>query len=582
MTDRTATKLPPISSPSYWPVEKLLRQVGRSTGSWADLGGKPLSKAASLPLQLKPVVASVSWDLLEKLDMSSDQRQELREALLWALPSPVNDKLKSLVPCIVRVPSHRISAADAALYVAANKLKVSTADTTPIAWCNFFTRAEWEKIPPRRRGLLEPMVNDAIRHDSDTGPPLNYTVSYTRKDDIRRAVMTSELAASADMTSWFDQLPMPGCESMMGVEDDEGRQYSLQVAAMGYMPSCKVAQAALGAIDPACPRLALTAKFVDNIAFFGNDNEPENAMALFKARAKRCGAKINDEDNSARTSLDFLGEHYDLLNKTRSLTEKSVKKLARIQEILDRFSGKIEAKMTCRLFMAIIGSLLYCGEVLAVDLSKKTAALRCHAEAAAEAGRLQSWDHKILVGASAVSQLMQWTRECLVNNPVHVTNGRSTPSAEGMNDTSSVTLWVDASAWGWGAVILGSGSSSARHISQPWSDADRHEAERQGGYLASSVFAEPLAVRRALCAVTLRPGQRIEVWSDHLSLVCAAQGGYSLVESYNAAISLLRDIGASLSFIPGASNPADSLSRGQPPLLRVTKIGDAPAAAMYG
>ena len=30
-----------------------------------------------------------------------------------------------------------------------------------------------------------------------------------------------------------------------------------QVAAMGYMPSCKVAQAALGAIDPACPQLNL-------------------------------------------------------------------------------------------------------------------------------------------------------------------------------------------------------------------------------------------------------------------------------------------------------------------------------------
>ena len=83
-------------------------------------------------------------------------------------------------------------------------------------------------------------------------------------------------------------------------------------------------------------------------------------MTLFKARALSCG-----EDNSARPSLDFLGEHYFLVSKTRSLTGKSVKKLSRIQEILDRY--KKEAKMTCRLFMAIIGSLLYCGEVLAVD-----------------------------------------------------------------------------------------------------------------------------------------------------------------------------------------------------------------------
>ena len=448
--------------------------------------------------------------------MGTSQLDELHDALLWALPSAINDNLRSLVPQITRQVTHKISCADAALYVSAGKLKTTT--STPIAWCNFFSRAEWEKIPPRRRGLLEPMLNDAIRLHHN----LDYSLQYTQRHDIRRAVLVSALAASADMTSWFDQLRMPGCEAMMGVEDEAGGQYGLVVAAMGYMPSCKVAQAALGAIDPACPQLNLTAKFVDNIAFFGNSSWPAHAMTLFKARAASCGAVINDEDNSARPSLDFLGEHYCLVSKTRSLTGKSVKKLSRIQEVLDKYSVMKEAKMTCRLFMAIIGSLLYCGEVLAVDLSKYIAALRCHAEAAAEAGRLQSWDHKICVGARALSELEEWTRECLVNNPVHVTNGRNA-----LNHTSSVTLWVDASAWGWGAVILTSGSPAARHISQPWTDADRDEAERQGGYLASSVFAEPLAVRRALCAVTLRPGQKIEVWSDHLSLVCAAQGEIS-------------------------------------------------------
>ena len=74
------------------------------------------------------------------------------------------------------------------------------------------------------------MLNDAIRLDSN----MDYTVRYTRREDIRRAVLVSELAASADVTSWFDQLRMPGCEAMMGVEDEAGGQYSLLVAAMGY------------------------------------------------------------------------------------------------------------------------------------------------------------------------------------------------------------------------------------------------------------------------------------------------------------------------------------------------------------
>ena len=40
-----------------------------------------------------------------------------------------------------------------------------------------------------------------------------------------------------DMTSWFDQLLKPCCAPTMGVRDDDGAKYSLQVAVMVYMPS---------------------------------------------------------------------------------------------------------------------------------------------------------------------------------------------------------------------------------------------------------------------------------------------------------------------------------------------------------
>ena len=91
------------------------------------------------------------------------------------------------------------------------------------------------------------------------------------------------------------------------------------------------------------------------------------------------------------------------------------------------------------------------------------AAWTSHAEAAAEAGRPQSWDHKIRVGACAISQLAEWTRECLLNNPVHVTNGKRIDSGS----RPTTTIWVDASLWGWGAVIIGPDGTATDHLDGP-------------------------------------------------------------------------------------------------------------------
>jgi hypothetical protein len=47
---------------------------------------------------------------------------------------------------------------DTACYMAEGKMVPGK----PIAFCNTFWRPERDKVPPRRRGLLEPLINDAI------------------------------------------------------------------------------------------------------------------------------------------------------------------------------------------------------------------------------------------------------------------------------------------------------------------------------------------------------------------------------------------------------------------------------------
>ena len=145
------------------------------------------------------------------------------------------------------------------------------------------------------------------KHDREAGRPesFDFSVRYSDRTSIRNAVLETECAATADMSSWFDQLRMPGVSDLMGVEDEHGSRYQLEVAAMGYVPSCKVAQGTLVALSP-FPPVCYTARFVDNISFFGSRVVAAGAMTKFFARTRHCGAVVNDEDKSPRTSYDFL------------------------------------------------------------------------------------------------------------------------------------------------------------------------------------------------------------------------------------------------------------------------------------
>ena len=280
-------------------------------------------------------------------------------------------------------------------------------------------------------------------------------------------------------------------------------------------------------------------RFVDNIGFFGSRVVAADAMVKFFARTRHCGAVFNDEDNSPRCCYDFLGEHYNHATKERCLTAKSIEKLHRVAALLKARLAK-KGKMTCRQAMAIMGQLLYCAEILDIGLANYTAALGAYAALAAEAGRLCSWDHKVHLPTAALTQLSALTAECTANTPVNVASGKRIDC--GTRPTT--TIWVDASLWGWGAVIIGP-DGATRHLSAPWTQADHEEAQRQGGWLGFSVFAEPMALRRAVCCCKLAAGTALTIWTDHASMATVAQRTreqYSLVASYNAALQLLGDL----------------------------------------
>jgi hypothetical protein len=371
---------------------------------------------------------------------------------------------------------------------------------------------------------------------------------------------------------------------LAAVEDDEGGLHALAVAEMGSIPSCRSAHTTLGILtfQPSPVRQPVaTATFVDNVGFFGTAVASAAAMATFAARCERVGALLNNEEHGPQQRFEFLGERYDLVDKTRTLTTKVREKVDYIASAAAELLRKRKTiTMTARRLLAIIGTLRYAADTLDLPLAKHMEALRMQVEAAREGAR-SGFESRVCVPRQAMEQIEQWATAAATSEPVHVVEGRRTHAPNGR----AVEIYVDASAWGYGAIIVD--GNNVRHISNPWCVGDAEHVTAQGVHLGSSVFAEPLALRKVLCSVGQKQLQRActTIYSDHMGMtgLFVGNASYSLTPSYNAAIELVQELAASgydvrVQFVPGANNPADPLSRGYAtaaPLLQVTKIGAA-------
>ena len=611
----TAAKTPNKYVSNGESIREKLRHIGQAAASWHDLG-KCNPRTEDLPPHLKPeAIGTLDWNLLEKLEKTAQQEHERSEVMLWVTDSEYYQKIRHYMSDESKPPMRSIigkmKEADAVLYAAAKKFqKAQQHCETARAMCNAFWRPEWEKH--RRRSLVEPIINDVIdainSEDKRAGrlPSLPYGVKYTEKSVIRNSVLAHSHAALADMSSWFDQLSIAhSLQPLFTIATEEGTMYELRVAAMGYKPACRIAHKTLDIIAPHYDasnqqekRECKKALFVDNAAFYGSHQQAKANMSSFLERATMVGAVVNDDNNEPQTEYEFLGESYCHVKKTRSLTKKTCEKCSYIADVLrayclSQLQKKAKRVMRCSRLLAIIGTLAYAAEILDISMSSMTSMLGLLSSASIDAATRGTWDHNVIVTTTAAQQMLNIATTASENVPVHVTNGHKALAA---HHTTDITIFVDASVWGWGAVILG--CSGPRFVSQPWTIEDQAEANAMGGHLGSSSVAEPMAARRILCDLSLKhlnqnnetqggtlyATTKITLHTDHHALVdLAGVRRISNSMSYNKFICLINDLSRvaqiDVVFVPGEKNPADPLSRGRPPVLPVTHIGGPP---MYG
>ena len=366
-----------------------------------------------------------------------------------------------------------------------------------------------------------------------------------------------------DAAAYFDQFLLENCvRDFNGFQGPDGKWYASKVLTMGFKGACDVAQATSEAVSDFEMNDTDSLQYVDNFCF-GDDNRDQlvRVAKIFLARCKAAGIILNSEEIIITDSFDCLGEHFAWMSCAtgdlacmRSLTESTMSKLDAVRHlIVNIFRRPTTARQTA----AIFGVLFFANGVVGAPswLARTWNALRHfrHVAAGAEA---QGWDSLVPPPTfEAATELLAWCSWLQKNIPVP-----NSPDEEHTTQPAEITIFTDASEWGFGAVAIVDGC--VRVLSRPWSPGDRVVFN-----VASSAVAEPLAVLR--CAQHFVEGgkSRVQIFSDHLPFVFSCGAGYGKSFMYNKVIldmnRLFPFTSFFISFIPGRLNPADPYSRGK-------------------
>lgn len=378
-----------------------------------------------------------------------------------------------------------------------------------------------------------------------------------------------------DFKSFYDQFVLwLRVRRFFGLLGHDEMVYWLRLLPMGFRLAVAAAQATMWMFlnFPKSEKVNV-ATCIDNVCFSGKRSLVHPVVNTFLERVFSCGFTLNGWDGSKYLLLnlsermsklreteerefDFLGETYSLSRGVRAMTTKTVDKLVMVWQAI----GKLGFQVTNRQFFCLIGLLVYATGVLSIPTYKYFNVFRKVRLLSAKLNENESlWDSPLSMSLSKgeVVDLTGWVKAALRNEPVPTLSGRKEPPP--LDQIDAMYIVVDASEWGWGALLFNNKRVCVGTGCGKWGKGD----------FSSSVKAEPLGVRQAVLHFrhSIR-SCKVAILTDHESLVWASRSMFTHSFFYNSCFVFLQGMKKELNsnfffyFLAGVRNTADSLSRG--------------------
>mgnify|MGYP006197628077 CR=1 FL=1 len=268
--------------------------------------------------------------------------------------------------------------------------------------------------------------------------------------------------------------------------------------------------------------------------------------------------------NMEEVRPDFLGETYNLIKRTRQVTEKTQKKLNFTWDLLEP-KIKVNFKLvTARQFFCLVGLLIHITGVLNIqtygffNLIKK---LRRMSGLLSEDETL--WDKPLPLDLTVQEYIMlsKWVEEAKINKPVSITAGDQTIIPLEILK-ADIHVIQDASGHGWGAVLFNEKKQYMFNTKGKWPDKEKE-------YYSASVRAEAQGIEETIGRIKhLCQNKTVAILTDHENIVFAARAMFVHNFFYNKCIQKLRETEKQyqcriiLYFLKGIQNNADGISRG--------------------
>ena len=413
-----------------------------------------------------------------------------------------------------------------------------------------------ELMKQRRRVIKHTKYfNETYGRDTLSG------IKLLRPRELVRSVHDGTYAIELDFSAWFDQIELDDLIRPDFCFPAGGKWYRLTRLPMGMRQAVDVAATATEILHtferPAGVRID---SYVDNIRFLGkNRADVIAAAACFIDRCRLANATLNevmdDEPSLAaaerlvHTAGEFLGGYFDYVEKTVQIGEKTIKKL----EMLSAMFHKRGQEFTHRNFLSLFGLLFFALQITRAPAADRYYALKEYSETARRLQRDPGLlDAVYKCSPSRAQHISKWITDTLENHPHPV------PLVPPPNQADFI-LVTDASAWGWGAILLDMNTGEMHTWNEPW------EARWVGARM--SAWSEPEAIARALGKFFPNGTKKaVAVLTDSLTAVGAFSKGRSKSFAVNRALMAVQEIfpqfNASWWHIAGTSNPTDGISRG--------------------